>query len=166
MKLSTISHLRRETSGKECGWWVIDELDQFILWYIHILLHKRRWTSKLGILYCFCVHSSWTSAIKCFWHLQGVCNNYAFINPENQWEVIKPCNLRHLFHRSILIFHHIPQVCWWIRPIFSQVLKFCQDGNRLLTGDEACISFHCSNKKKCSTVLAKGATHGKSQFLG
>jgi len=44
MKLSRISHLQRETSGKDCGWWVIDELDQFIPWYIHILLHKRRWT--------------------------------------------------------------------------------------------------------------------------
>ena len=55
MKLSTISHLRRETSGKDCGWWVIDELDQFILWYIHILVQKRRWTSKMGILHCLCV---------------------------------------------------------------------------------------------------------------
>ena len=55
MKLSTICHLRRETSGKDCGWWVIDELDQFILWYIYILLHKVRWLSKIGILYFLCV---------------------------------------------------------------------------------------------------------------
>jgi hypothetical protein len=41
IKLWRISHLRREKSGKDCGWLVIDELDQFILWYIHVLLHKE-----------------------------------------------------------------------------------------------------------------------------
>jgi len=64
MKLSTISHLRRETSGKDCGWWVIDELDQLILWYIHILVQKRMWTSKMGILYSFvCFQHLWMTAV-------------------------------------------------------------------------------------------------------
>ena len=71
MKLSRISNLQRETSGKDCGWWVIDELDQFIPWYIHIRLHKRRWTSYWE----FCIvswlfDSIWTTAVKCFWNLQ------------------------------------------------------------------------------------------------
>ena len=39
---------------KDCGWWVMDELDQFIPWYIHILLHKRRWTWKNWYFVLFC----------------------------------------------------------------------------------------------------------------
>jgi len=55
LKLSRISHLQREKSGKDCGWWVIDELDQFIPWYIHIRLHKGRWTSYWEFCIVSCV---------------------------------------------------------------------------------------------------------------
>jgi len=64
MKSSRISHLQREKSGKDCGWWVIDELDQFIPWYIHILLHKRRWTSKMAIWYCFLCFDNFSEPLQ------------------------------------------------------------------------------------------------------
>jgi len=55
MNLSRISHLWRERVGKDCGWWMIDELDQFILWYIHVPLNKRRCNSKWEFCIFYCV---------------------------------------------------------------------------------------------------------------
>ena len=47
MKLSRISHLRRETSGKDFGWWLFSKLDQFILWYYYYYYYYYRY-SALG----------------------------------------------------------------------------------------------------------------------
>jgi len=50
-------------------------------------------------------------------------------------------------------------------PNLVTCLKFCHDGNKLLTGDEACIAFHCSNKENCSVVQTAEAALGRSQQI-
>ena len=45
-------------------------------------------------------------------------------------------------------------------PSWHKFLKFCHDGDRLLTGHEACTSFDGSNKEHCSSVRTAGAKLG------
>jgi len=105
MKLSRISHLRRETSGKDCGWWVIDELDQFVpLIYLHPVTQKKV-NFLMGIFCCFlCVHIIWKTAVKCFWNLQG--RNVQSIRLHFLWASMRS---HHSFHCRSLIslnYHH------------------------------------------------------------
>jgi hypothetical protein len=47
----------------------------------------------------------------------------------------------------------------------AQALKFCHDGKRHLTCDEASASLHCSNKENSSADQTPEATLGRSQIL-
>ena len=67
---------------------IIVELDQFNFLYIHILLHKRMWTSNMGILYCFvlfCVFCIVLYVLYCF-----VCFQ-SFWTPAVVFETYKEC---------------------------------------------------------------------------
>jgi len=51
-------------------------------------------------------------------------------------------------------------------PSWHKFLKFCHDGDRLLTVDVACTSFDWSNKEHCSAVRTAGASLGIWQIPG
>jgi hypothetical protein len=128
-------------------------------------LHKRRWTWKIGFLYCFvCFQSFWTTAVVFETHKECAINKASFFLRTNEKSSQLPMWVT--YSTKVSFFSSYSPSTLMHSPHLITILKILYDGNRWLTGDEACALFHCSNKETCNAVQTTKATLGRSQILG